>query len=328
MLVATTDIRDLMVRACRRAAVPDEHVDLVVDHYLEGELRGKTSHGVAKFCFEAQYFAHRRGTPFVTREHGAVAVVDGNREVGPVSAAYAVDLAVDRARRFGVGLVGVVNTQRYGILATWAERIARNDLVGVVMNTSTADSTVLGARTPFLGVNPLGYAFPTAGEPLVVDMSTTLASMGHLWEARRGSEVLRDDCFVDADGEFTGDPHAAAAAVVFGGHKGFALSLLIQVLTGSLFGFPMSTEVDSTWTTGYAFLAMDPSAGGPPEEFRAANSRLVEVMAAVSTRDGGRLRLFGESSAGHRARVVASGRVDLAEPVYRRLRERAAGVTP
>lgn len=72
------------------------------------------------------------------REHGALAVIDARREIGPISAAYAVDVALAKAADVGAGIVGMINTQRYGILAQWSERIAEHGLVGIAMNTSPA----------------------------------------------------------------------------------------------------------------------------------------------------------------------------------------------
>ncbi|MFC9643868.1 Ldh family oxidoreductase [Streptomyces mirabilis] len=325
MKVDIDQVRALMVEACRRSKVPAGSVDLVVDHYLLGETQGKSSHGVAKFCFESRFFNERQGSPRTVREHGVLAVVDAQREIGPVSAHYAVRVAADRARELGAGIVGVINTQRYGVLSPWAEYLAGVGLLGIVMNTSRADSTVEGARTPFLGVNPISYAVPTDNEPLIVDMSTTKSPMGVLWEARRGAAELPAESFVDPGGEFTIDPHVAASAMVFGGHKGFAVSLLIQIMTGSLFGFPMGPGVESTWTTGYTFIAIDPSFGGELEDFAKNNSRLVQVMEGVGTRDSQPFRIPGRRSRARVRTVTASGKLDIPESVYRRLKARATG---
>jgi L-2-hydroxycarboxylate dehydrogenase (NAD+) len=325
MKVAIESIRALMVDVCRAADVPDDKVDFVVDHYLAGELRGRSSHGVAKFCFESRFFSHRKGAPRVVRERGALAVVDAQREIGPVSAGYAVEVAMRKAREFGAGIVGMINTQRYGILAQWSERIALNGFIGVAMNTSRAESTAHGGRTPFLGVNPLSFAFPTLDEPFVADMSTTLAPMGVLWESRRSGDRLPRDCFVDGNGYFTDDPDSATSAVVFGEHRGFAVSLLVQILTGSLFGFPMSSDVDSSWRTGYTFIALDPSFGGLVTGGAESNTKLVNAMRGAVARDGGGLRVPGQVSTARMVHARRAGTVDLAEVVYRRLCARASG---
>ncbi|WP_308013496.1 Ldh family oxidoreductase [Streptomyces beigongshangae] len=319
------DIRALMTTTCTQAGVPSGGTARVVEHYLDGELRGKPSHGVAKFAFESQFFSQRIGPPRITHERGAMAIVDGRREVGPLSADFAARIAARKARRLGVGIVGMVNTQRYGILASFSEHIAEWGMVGLVANTSRPEATVHGARTPILGVNPVSFAFPTSDGTISADMSTTLAPMGVLWEARRSGSPLPTDCFVDEHGVFTDDPDAARAAMVFGEHRGFALSLLIQVLTGSLFGFPMGEGVDSTWTTGYTFIALDPSYAGQGDSHLTANTRLVATIRQSATREGGNVRLPGQESKDRAARARSAGRIQLDEGLYRRLQARAAG---
>ncbi|WP_367435225.1 Ldh family oxidoreductase [Streptomyces celluloflavus] len=323
--VGIDDVRALMTTACTRAGVPGGGIGRVVEHYLDGELRGKPWHGVAKFAFESQFFSQRIGPPHIKHERGAMAVVDGRREIGPLSADFAVRLAARKARRLGVGIVGMVNTQRYGILASWSEQIAERGLVGLMANTSRPEATVHGARTPFLGVNPVSFAFPTSDGTVSADMSTTLAPMGVLWEARRSGSPLPPDCFVDEHGAFTDDPGAARAAMVFGEHRGFALSLLIQVLTGSLFGFPMGDGVDSTWTTGYTFIALDPTFAGQGDSHLAANTSLVETIRQAATSEGGSVRLPGQEGKDRAARARQTGRIELDEALYRRLQARAAG---
>ncbi|MEV6981731.1 Ldh family oxidoreductase [Sphaerisporangium sp. NPDC051017] len=325
MRVAIEKLRALMSAACRAADVPEQEIALVVEHYLAGELRGKTSHGVAKFCFESRFFRERQAPPEVVRERGVFAVIDAHREIGPLSAAFAVQVALDRAARHGAGFVGVINTQRYGILSAWSEEIARHGLLGIATNTSRAEAVVAGGRTPVLGVNPLAFALPTLGEPLSADMSTTLAPMGVLWECRCAGQPLPDGCFADADGRLTDDPDRAVSAVVFGEHRGYAVSLLLQAFTGSLFGFPMSSEVADTWTTGYTFIALDPAFANPDGQAAAANSHLVEQLRAARNADGGALRLPGEHGRARAAAALAAGTVEVSEQVLARLRSRASG---
>ncbi|MFD9562204.1 Ldh family oxidoreductase [Streptomyces sp. NPDC059994] len=325
MNVAIEELRDLMLAVCGQARVPAGLARDVVDHYLDGELRGRLAHGVAKFCFESRFFPLREGCPHVVREYGALATVDARREIGPISAAYAVDLAVAKAGALGAGIVGMINTQRYGILAPWCERIAEHGLVGIAMNTSRAEATPYGGRTPVLGVNPLSFAFPTLTDPVVADMSTTLAPMGTLWEARRNSSRLPNGAFVDASGHVTDDPESAQSAVVFGHHRGYALSLLIQVLTGSLFAFPMGPDIADTWTTGYTFIALDPSFGGRLDGAAAQNTKLVDTIRRARMRDGSAVRLPGQISRQRATTALECGAVDLDEAVLHRLHARAGG---
>ncbi|MFB8290253.1 Ldh family oxidoreductase [Kitasatospora purpeofusca] len=323
--VEITELEALMLRACAAAGVPEAASRQVTQHFLTGELRGKPSHGIAKFCFESTLFAERQGDPIIVRTHGALAVVDAQREIGPLAARFAADLAITRAREFGVGAVGTINAQRYGILADVAEHVASAGMVAIVTNTSRPEATPSGGRTPVLGVNPLAYAVPTLDGPASADMSTTLAPMGVLWEAHRAAAELPDGCFVDAAGEPTTDPDQAETAVIFGEHRGFALSLLLQTLTGSLFGFPMGEAVRDTWTTGYTVIALDPTLGGQADGAPAANTQLLEELSCGRTRDGKPLRLPGRSSRERERAALSEEAVNLPAAVHRRLLARAAG---
>ncbi|MER6520210.1 Ldh family oxidoreductase [Streptomyces sp. NPDC001553] len=319
------ELESLMSAVCAAAGVPNGECDRVVQHYLTGELRGVPSHGVAKFAFESRFFPERQAPPEVIREHGVFAVIDAHREIGPLSAEFAVSVAVERARRFGAGLVGMINTQRYGILADWSEAIARHGLIGIATNTSRADAVAAGGRTPVVGVNPLSFALPTLDDPLAADMGTTLAPMGVLWEHRRSGNPLPPNCFVDAEGQPTTDPNQAVSSIVFGDHRGFALSLLLQALSGSLFGFPMGGDVDGTYATGYAFIALNPEFADPDHQTAAANTRLVERLRAASAADGATWRLPGEQARLLSARARADGAIDISEQTLARLRTRAGG---
>ncbi|MFB8242418.1 hypothetical protein ACFC58_38400, partial [Kitasatospora purpeofusca] len=101
-------------------------------------------------------------------------------------------------------------------------------------------------------------------------------------------------------------------------------SILLQALTGSLFGFPMGTDVHDTWTTGYAFLALDPSFADPDGGAAAANSRLADRLRAAATADG-TWRLPGEHARAREATARAAGTITVPAPLLSRLHARAAG---
>ncbi|MFG3403814.1 Ldh family oxidoreductase [Streptomyces sp. NPDC048142] len=323
--VPLEELETLMAEVCTAAGLAEDESGQVVRHYLAGELRGSPSHGIAKFAFESRFFPDRQASPEVIREQGVFVIVDAHREIGPLSAAFAVRAAVERARRYGAGLVGMINTQRYGILADWSEAIAQHGLIGIATNTSRADAVAAGGRTPVVGVNPLSFALPTLDQPLTADMGTTLAPMGVLWEHRRSGLPLPPGCFVDAQGQPSTDPKEAVSAVVFGEHRGFAISLLLQALAGSLFGFPMGRDVEGTYSTGYALIALDPDFTDPNHKAAAANTRLVEQLRAACTTDGDTWRLPGEQARVLAAAARAAGVVEIPEQVLARLRARAAG---
>jgi LDH2 family malate/lactate/ureidoglycolate dehydrogenase len=319
MLVKVDDLRREMRQLAVRRGTPDSSADLVVDHFLDAELRGKWTHGVAKLCFESQFFNDRSGSPTITNDYGSIALVDANREIGPVSASYCVTLACLKAKKYGIGLVGMKNSQRYGTLGYWAEAITREGLYGLVFNTTVPEATVDGGTGPVFGVNPIGFGAPAEGGPIIGDLATTSATMGSVWEARRGSGILLPDAFLDAAGEHTEDPFDVHAAIIFGGHKGLAVSTLVQLFAGPLLGFPAGAAIETPYDAGYFFLAVRPVGVPDDQTHLAASAAFRAAVERSEHRDGGHLRLCGSQSAQHRHAQLLVGTVDVRDEIYQRL---------
>lgn len=326
MRVDTAEVETLMREVCRRRSVPAEQVGDVVSHFLLGELEGRPTHGVTKFCFESRFFPERQGDPRVVHRSGCAAVVDARRSIGPVAALHAVGLCTELAAEHGVGLVGTLNSQRYGVLSDWSSRLAGAGMLGIAANTSRADCLPAGARRPVLGVNAVSWSVPTPDGPYTVDLATSVAPMGNLWDARRGDATLHPGAFVDAAGDVTDDPDLAQAALIFGGHKGLGVSLLVQVLTGTLFGFPAGDGVRDTWTTGYCLLAVRPPGGGA--RFGDENATFLAGVAdgLAHAADDDAVRLPGTRSRMLRETARRTGTIDLPRSVLDRLRRMARGV--
>jgi L-2-hydroxycarboxylate dehydrogenase (NAD+) len=311
-----------MREVCARRGVPDSQIADVVAHFLLAEMEGKPSHGITKFCFESQFFAERQGDPQVVRRSRGTAVVDARRSIGPISALHAVRLCSALVEDHGVGVVGTINSQRYGVLSDWSSRLAAGGLLAVVMNTSPPDCLPLGATRPILGVNPISFAVPARGGPFTIDMSGSVAPMGNLWDSLRGYAELRPNSFVDERGDVTDNPHNAHSALVWGGYKGLCLSMLVQFMTGSLFDFPMGNGVKGMWSTGYCMLAVKPSTENT-DFFTQANNAFLDSTAAALL--DGPARLPGQRARANRDAAQKSGVIQVPPAVMARLRKLAAG---
>ncbi|MEU0543388.1 Ldh family oxidoreductase [Nocardia sp. NPDC005978] len=313
--IEITTLEQMMTEVCRNCALPSDVTKEVVAHFIRGELLGKTTHGLAKFCFESQFFEARENAPEVIRADQAIAIVDAHREVGPVSAAFASDLSCELAGKYGVGLVGMINTQRYGVLSEWAERAADRGFISLIMNTSKAECTVDGVAGGLTGVNTIGFGAPTLGDCFSFDMGTTVKPLGLLWEARRGADDLPGDAFVDRNGTMTDDPHSAESALIFGGYKGFCISLLVQYLIGAPFGFPMGRSVTGTWDTGYVFLTIAPIAGS--QAARTANTEFMNAVSETLAASESSVRVPGEHSRRKLRAALDSGYTGINDNVWK-----------
>lgn len=313
MKIKICEIRDLMEKVCKNQQVPEKDIYIVVDHYLDGELRSKKTHGITKFIFESTFFHERMGDPYVVSDHLTSMVINGNKEIGPICANFATDEVIKKADQYGLGFVGVNNSQRYGVLSTWTEKIANKGYIGIVVNTSQNDASILGSKEGLLGVNPICFSFTTNESVITCDMSTTKKSMGYLWDCRRNNKKLIAKTFLNKQGEYTTNPFDAMHAEIFGGYKGFMISLLIQVLTGSVFGFNMGNEIKTFYDTGYCFIAIKPLV--EIESFKQNNTKLINQIKSAQT-VGKAIRVPGEKSLLLKEGKLGLGEINISKSTY------------
>jgi len=211
------------------------------------------------------------GTVTVVSNAPAFLVLDAHHVLGQVSAAHAVALAIGRAREMGVALVVVRRAHHFGAASTWALRIAAAGCLGIAMSNTTPLVAAPGGRKALVGTNPLSIASPTnEGTPLVVDMAMSQAAMATIRRAASAGHTIPDTWAVDIQGRPTADPHEALRGALqpVGGGKGFALALLIDVLTGVLSGGASGSRVKGLFADldrpndcAHLFIAIDPALG-------------------------------------------------------------------
>ena len=149
-------------------------------------------------------------------------------------------------------MVGMVNFSRFGRLDPNGRMLANQSLVGIILNSVGPPAvSPYDGGDPMLGTNPICLAFPTANGPLVFDFSTGASIWGEIRQATLENRRLPDDVFLAEDGDFTTDPKEAAAVVPFGGPKGYALCLALEILSGALVTARMGPKVESQYDIGF-----------------------------------------------------------------------------
>jgi len=234
-----------------------------------------------------------RASPQAVRDLGAVAVLDGGAGLGIAVAAAAIDLAVERAARHGVGVVGVRNSHHCGMLAWLVQRATDRGCAALAMSNADAQVAPWGARAKFFGTNPLAIGVPTAELPFIVDFATSVVAHARIKAAAERGEAIPEGWALDAEGRATTDPRLALAGALlpFGGPKGAGLALTIELLAGLLPGgqvgpdiVPLYERLSQSQQVGHFFVAFDVAAFGEREPFlqRAAQTlqRIRELPAA------------------------------------------------
>ena len=265
---------------------------------VAADLMGIDSHGAAllplyeRLVREGGARARRRVE--VLREVGAVALIDGGGGLGHSPAMLAVEMAAERAERLGVAAVAVRRSSHYGAAGVYARRLAERGLIGVsASNVWQAAIVPTGGLEPRLGTNPWAFAAPSArGEPFLLDMATSAAAIGKIKLAHRAGRALPEGWALTRGGASERDAAAALAdtlLVPLGGHKGYGLASMVEVLAGVLAGAvlaPVRGGPGGASDIGHFVLALDPGLlRGSRAEFEADLDRMVDALRATAPAD-------------------------------------------
>ena len=278
---------------------------LVAATLVAANLRGVDSHGVVRLPHYATRL--RNGTvkprPDITvqRSAASAAVVEGDAGMGQLVAARAMQEAMALARETGVGAAVARNSSHCGACAWFAEMAVKEGLIGIALTHTDSIMVPPGMKRIFLGSNPIAFGAPGAREPVIIDMSTTHVAWGKILVARQEGKTIPPDWGVDADGRPTTDPHRVVGLAPTGGHKGYALAMMVEILCAQLAGVPfgrhvtkMYGELDRPRNLGHFMLALDPRRFTGAGFGSAVDSFLQEIRAEGALAPGDPERLSAE----------------------------------
>ncbi|HTQ69653.1 MAG TPA: Ldh family oxidoreductase [Solirubrobacteraceae bacterium] len=323
MDVSIDTLRDLMISALRLRGVTGADAAFVAQDFLDAQLEGKPTHGIGKFLLIDQALKARLGAPETVRQHGATALVDAHRQLGQLAARDATELAITLARQHGVGLVTLRNFSRFGRLEPYGRLITTASCVGIVLNDAGPPAVVpTGAKQALLGTNPVCFAFPDGDEGLVIDFSSAERVWGEIRQAMLEHRPLPAGAFFDADGKPTTDPERAEGVLPFGGHKGYALCLSLELLAGTLTATAVGGSVHDEYDLGAVFLAAAPELITGSTDASALASGLAHEIRELPPQPGlSSVLIPGDKARDTRRRNVAEGRVSIDDGALRGLEQ-------
>ncbi len=246
---------------------------------------------------------------------GGLLLLDGGCGYGQVIGRDAMTLAAERAKRYGACVLGLRNAGHLGRIGAWPEQLAAAGLVSVhFVNTSGYGILVAphGGTERRLSANPIAAGAPGPHGPIVLDIATSATAEGKIQVARNKGEQLPEGLVLDGHGRPTTNPASfygppPGAILAFGGHKGYGLSVICELLAGSLTGGGASNPANPTaWrlVNNMLTVAVDPAALGAAEVFGIDVARLEQWVKSSRGED---IQLPGEIEARNRARRAAEG---------------------
>ena len=305
-------LRAFEARVFEHFGVPAEDAAIAAGVLAAADLRGIESHGVARLhtYFDMLELGRINPEPNVTivRESASTATVDGDNGLGLVVGPKANAIAMAKAADAGSGWVSVRNTNHFGIAGYYVLEALERDLIGWAMTNSTKLVAPLWGAERMLGTNPIAIAFPGLEEPpIVIDLATCAAAYGKIEIALRAGERIPEGWAIDREGRVTTDPKRMIDGGAIlplgsdrerGGHKGYALAIMVDVLSAVLSGanwgpftppFALRQEVPARSVgkgIGHFFGALRIDAFLDPLEFKRQIDDLVRTFRATKPAPG------------------------------------------
>ena len=318
-----------------RLSVKEDERKVIVERLMEASLSGYHSHGVMRI---PMYTAGIRtgkmvpGAPMeILSETVSTLHLDANRGMGPWTATEAMNRALYKAEETGIGCTSVLNANDVARLASYVEQPARNGYIALLMaNDAGGNPSVApwGATSPLMSTNPLAAGIPRESkEPILIDMSTGVSSEGRVKMLHNRNLSVPDGWLIDSKGLTTNDPAAyfsnpkQAALLPLGsliaGHKGFALSILVDVLTGGLSGAGCSGRFpDDSDKNALFALVIDPEKFVSKSRFATEVEQLAQRIKEARKAPGvEEILVPGERAYQERQRQIESG-IDIDPPVW------------
>ena len=280
------------------AGAPPDIAEMVIRSLVQTNLTGHDSHGLIRI---KQYVTLiRKGTldpaarPKVERRFGAIAMVDCQWSFGQVGARFGTKLACELAAESAIGCVSLRKVNHIGRLGEYAEMLAIQGLVGIVLTAGTFFSrsvTPYGGRERVLGTNPMAWAVPV-GEgrnPLVLDYATAAVANGKILVALSKGESFPVGMLLDGDGNPTTDPasfYDGGMLLPFGTYKGSGLSLMMEIIPTILSDFAPVSSPEFQPGNPTLILAMKIDAFTSQERFERLTRELIDRVKQVVPADG------------------------------------------
>lgn len=324
------EVKEVATSALVHAGVRADNAETQIRLWLEAELRGHPSHGLLRLSRIVERIANGVANPITKGHHEwkgeAFLSVDGENGLGPVVAQHALDAVSERSRTTGVAMAAISNNNHLGMLAIYAEDIARKGQIMIGITTSEALVHPWGGRRAMIGTNPVTIGVPADPHPFILDMATGLISMGKVHDYANRDKQLEPGWALDEKGNPTLNPSAAKSGAIapFGENKGYALGLAFEVLVASLtnsaLGHDVTGTLDSTevCNKGDIFIVAEARAGQS-----AISSYLDLIRTSAPTDPANPVRVPGDRTQRTRNLSQENG-VNIAPEIWTQIRSLAA----
>ena len=320
---------------CRKVmeakGIDAECAKAVADMLIDADLTGVSTHGVSRLSIYMERVEKglvAKGNEIkVLKESPSALAIDGGNTLGAMSASYAMDRCIEKARETGACFATVKNSNHFGAAAFYTKKAAAAGMIGFCCTNLTAKIAPFGSSEPFMGTDPVCVAVPSEGLPVVLDMAPSVVALGKLILAQKLGQSIPEGWALDKDGKPTTDPAEGrkGSLVPIGGPKGSGIAMIVELLAGVLSGAGTAThlhdlyEFDAPQGVGHFLGAIDVSHFIDLDVFRGGVSATSAEVKALKKADGfSEILMPGERELRFAAERAEAG-IDIPDEVYAEL---------
>ena len=263
--VSRAEVLATSAKILEKFGTPKNYADSVAESLVQAQEAGHASHGIIRLIEYTNSIEKKvidpAAVPTIVRETGGTVVVDGHWGWGQIACKFAVEVAANKAKEFGISAISISSCNHIGRLGEYIETLASMNLISMMWCNADPAVAAFGGRDRLFGTNPLAVGIPSNDVPVVIDFATAASAEGKLRVARANGSKIPLGTVIDKDGNESTNPddfYTGGAILPFGGHKGYCVSLMIELLGGALSGNHPSMNAGYSHGFGTVLIAIDP----------------------------------------------------------------------
>ena len=318
MKLRVTDLEDKVAAGIAKLGYEEDDARIIKEVLLYAEMRGNNQ-GITKIATGGVPRAEDVPEYEVVNQNKCGALISGGQSM--VATQRAAELAVSLAEQHGVGVVGTNHaTSSSGAIGYFSRQIAGAGYIGLAVVGTGPYVAPTGSCEARLGTNPISYAFPTSKSPVVFDCATAAMAYFGVVEAKLKGEPLPIGVAFDRNGNPTTDAARAldGSVTTFGAHRGYGLSLLVQLLAGPMVGASYAGANEENGA-GTLILAIDPGLLLDKAEYLANSTELCELVTGAKPLGNTGVQLPGERGDARRVTAKETNEIEIADAIWEEL---------
>lgn len=315
-------LKAFAIEVSKNYGLSDSDAEIFVSNLIDANLTGVDTHGLTRLSIYLKRIKLGLINPHAAmtfeQKFPIAAVLNAHNGLGQIAGEKAINKAIEMAKTYGLGAVGVRNSQHFGALGYYCNKAAENEVICLAFTNAEPALPPWGSYEAFFGTNPVAMGVPVKNDiPIIIDLSTSIVARGKIISASKQKMPIPEGWALDPEGNPTTDADKALAGSVLtmAGPKGYALAMMVDILAGVLSGSGYGKNVHSMYKdmkspadVGHFFLCINIEAFMPKEIFYRKIKKMKEEIKNSAKRQGvDEIRIPGEKKAKTKAGKLKSG---------------------